>query len=224
MSSPVSQPPPSPAVAPAALRPPLPYGRPVRRRIVLPVLLVAGLALAAALVILHDQVVYYRVDSGSMKPTLPVGSRVAVESGVPPRVGEMVAFRAPAGALPATPVCGNPAQGAGFPQPCGLPAPGSSRAVFVKRIVAGPGAEVLIRDGRVVVDGSAEPEPFAASCGGPDCNFPTPVRVPAGDYYVLGDNRGSSDDSRFWGPIPASSIVGVVVTCAPLQTDCRPRH
>jgi signal peptidase I len=185
---------------------------------------VAGLALAVALIALHNQVIYYRVDSGSMEPTLPIGSRVAVEPGVAPKVGEMVAFRAPAGAIPATPVCANPAQGAGFLQPCGLSTSGTSRAIFVKRIVAGPGAEVLIRNGRAVVDGVTEDEPPDVSCGGSDCNFPNPIRVPAGDYYVLGDNRGSSDDSRFWGPIPAASILGVLVTCRPLQTACQPRH
>jgi signal peptidase I len=202
----------------------LPYGRPVRHRIVLPLLLVAGLALAVALVTLHDPVVYYRVDSGSMEPTLPIGSRVAVEPGLSPQVGEMVAFRAPAGALPATPACADPGQGAGFPQPCGLSTPETSRAIFVKRIVAGPGAEVLIRNGRALVNGGTAPDPADISCGGPNCNFPTPVRVPAGDYYVMGDNRGSSDDSRFWGPIPASSILGVLVSCGPLQTACQPRR
>ncbi|HTX31466.1 MAG TPA: signal peptidase I [Solirubrobacteraceae bacterium] len=202
----------------------LPYGRPVRRRVALPGLLVAGLVLSVVLVALHDQVVYYRVDSGSMAPTLPIGSRVAVEPGVAPKVGEIVAFHAPAGAVPATPVCGNPGQGAGFPQACGLSSAGPSKAIFVKRIVAGPGAELLIRNGRAVVDGVTENEPPDASCGGPDCNFPTPIRVPAGDFYVLGDNRGASDDSRFWGPISASSILGVLVTCRPLQTACQPRH
>jgi signal peptidase I len=196
----------------------------VRRRIAVPLLLVVGLAVGVALLILHDHVVYYRVDSGSMEPTLSIGSRVAVEPGQAPKVGEMVVFRAPAGAVPATPVCGNPGQGAGFPQPCGLATPGSSRAVFVKRVVAGPGETVLIRDGHAVVNGVASVEPFAASCGGPGCSFPTPVRVPAGQYYVLGDNRSASDDSRFWGPIPASSIIGVLVTCAPLQMACHPRH
>jgi signal peptidase I len=204
--------------------PGLPYGRPVRRRIAVPLLLVVGLAVGVALLILHDHVVYYRVDSGSMEPTLAIGSRVAVEPGQAPKVGEMVVFRAPAGAVPATPVCGNPGQGAGFPQPCGLATPSSSRAVFVKRIVAGPGETVLIRDGHAVVNSVASVEPFAASCGGPSCSFPTPVRVPAGQYYVLGDNRSASDDSRFWGPIPASSIIGVLVTCGPLQMACHPRH
>lgn len=202
----------------------LPYGRPVRRRIALPALLALGLALSAALALLHDQVVYYKVDSGSMRPTLPIGTRVAVEPGVTPRIGEIVVFHAPAGALPATPICGAPAEGAGYAQPCGRAEEGPSNVTFIKRIVAGPGDLVLIRAGRAVVNGVTRAAPYAAPCGGPDCNFPSPIRVPAGQYYVLGDNRSGSDDSRYWGPVPRSSIIGVLVSCWPLQTDCHPRR
>jgi signal peptidase I len=225
MSGGVSQPPPSPAAAPlispAAAGA---YGRPVRLRIAVPLLLAVGVAMIAALVLLHDHVVYYRIDSGSMQPTLRTGSRVAVEPGLSPEVGDIVAFRAPAGAVPATPACANPGQGAGFMQPCGLATPGLSHATFVKRIVAGPGDAVFIRAGHAVVNGVPSAEPFAAACGGADCNFPTPIRVPPGQFYVLGDNRGASDDSRFWGPITSSSVIGVLVTCRPLQTACQPRH
>lgn len=225
MSALMSVAPPSPAAGPASLEPPeLPYGRPVRRRVVVPLTLGLGIVVAGLLAILHDRVIYYRVDSGSMQPTLAIGSRVAVEPGVPPRLGDMIAFRAPAGAVPAAPVCGAPGQGQGFQQPCGIAAPGTSRVVFVKRIVAGPGDSLQITGGHAVLDGVMRREPFAASCETPNCNFPTAVRVPAGRYYVLGDNRGTSDDSRFWGPIPASSIIGVLVTCGPLQTACRPRR
>ncbi len=190
----------------------------------MPLLLALGVAVVAALALSHDHVTYYRIDSGSMAPTLPIGSRVAVEPGLSPRVGDIIAFRAPAGAVPANPICANPRQGAGFSQPCGLATPDGSRVTFVKRIVAGPGDMVLIRAGHAVVNGVTSREPFAASCEGADCTFPEPIRVPSGEFYVLGDNRGSSDDSRFWGPIPARSIVGVLVTCQPLQTGCQPRH
>jgi signal peptidase I len=43
-----------------------------------------------------------------------------------------------------------------------------------------------------------------------ECNFPKPIVVPAGDYFMLGDNRRASDDSRFWGPVKRSWIIGVV--------------
>jgi signal peptidase I len=191
--------------------------------VAVPVLLLAGVLLAGLLAILHDQIVYFRVDSGSMAPTLPIGTRVSVEPGLTPKVGEIVVFHAPVGATPATPICAAAGEGTGFLQPCGVSTPGVSRTIFIKRIVAGPGDVVLLRNGHAVVNGIARHEPFAAACGGSDCNFPTPIRVPAGQYYVLGDNRAGSDDSRFWGPVPASSIVGVLVSCAPLQTACQPR-
>ena len=42
----------------------------------------------------------------------------------------------------------------------------------------------------------------------PDCTYATPIRVPAGYYFMMGDNRDQSDDSRFWGPVPRSWIIG----------------
>jgi signal peptidase I len=48
-----------------------------------------------------------------------------------------------------------------------------------------------------------------------ECNFPTPIKIPTGDWFMLGDNRSESDDSRFWGPVPASWIVGVVRLSTP---------
>ena len=82
---------------------------------------------------------------------------------------------------------------------------------------------MALQVGHAVVNGIVRPEPYAAACqSATNCDFPVSVRVPAGQYYVLGDNRGVSDDSRFWGPVPASSIIGVVVHCGPLQTACQP--
>ncbi len=176
-----------------------------------------------ALLCLHDSVRFYDVTSGSMQPTLAIGSRVAAEPGVALRRGEIVVFDAPAGAVPNTPVCGVSGQGAGFSSPCGLATVAGSHTVLVKRIVAGPGDLVSVRDGRAIVNGRGSAEPYAAACfDQPTCDFPRPVRVPPGQYFVLGDNRGASDDSRFWGPVPGASILGVVVTCHVLQTACAP--
>jgi signal peptidase I len=41
-----------------------------------------------------------------------------------------------------------------------------------------------------------------------ECNFLTPIKIPAGRWFMMGDNRGESDDSRFWGPVPTSWIIG----------------
>jgi signal peptidase I len=80
---------------------------------------------------------------------------------------------------------------------------------FIKRVVAGPGDHLRIEDGHVVLNGTRQNEPFAQPCGGGEgCSFPTEVTIPADHYFMMGDNRGSSDDSRFWGPVPEEWIVG----------------
>jgi signal peptidase I len=95
--------------------------------------------------------------------------------------------------------------------------------VLIKRIVAGPGDFVAVRDGHAIVNGRGSAEPYTGACfDRTACDLPVPVRVPRDQYFVLGDNRGASDDSRFWGPVPASAVLGVVVRCHPLQTACSP--
>ena len=169
----------------------LPVGRPVRRRIGRRALAVTVLAVAGVWLVLHKDVQYYKVTSGSMQPTLQIGQQVAAERSHSPRLGDIVLFHPPAGARARDPLCGASGQGAGQAQACGVPLPQESNSTFVKRVVAGPGDEVSIVDGHAVVNGVTENEPYIAACGGGDaCNFPTPVRVPAGDYYMLGDNRG----------------------------------
>jgi signal peptidase I len=202
----------------------LPLGRPVRRRIGRQALAIAVLALAALWFVAHKSVSYYKVTSGSMEPTLQIGQRVAAESTRSPQAGDIVLFHPPAGARPRNPQCGASGQGQGFAQPCGVPVPQESNATFVKRVVAGPGDTVAIVNGRAIVNGVALNEPYIDPCtgGATTCSFPDPVRVPAGDYYVLGDNRGVSDDSRFWGPVPGAWMIGTVVRCSFLRTACHP--
>jgi signal peptidase I len=204
----------------------LPLGRPIKRRVGRRVLLAAVLAAACLGLALHRDVKYYNVTSGSMEPTLHVGDRIAVDPGATmPQVGQIVVFHPPQGAHPANPVCGSSEQGTGSTQPCGIPTPQQSSAVFIKRVVAGPGSTIAIVAGRAVVDGRALTEPYASPCDDRQtCSFPSPISVPTGEYYLLGDNRAQSDDSRFWGPVPSAWIVGTAVRCSLWATICHPIH
>jgi signal peptidase I len=157
----------------------------------------------------------YRVTSGSMEPTLPIGAKVLVKKG-PVAVGDVVVYHPPEGF--ATQKCG--------PKPhvvktggaaCDAAIRSAARVELVKRVVAGPGDQLYIRKGYVyrkarnastfVVGENAH---IHACRAGSECDFPIPVKVPAGHWFLMGDNRGESDDSRFWGPVPTAWIVGIV--------------
>jgi len=79
---------------------------------------------------------------------------------------------------------------------------------FVKRIIGLPGESVEVREGRVIVSGATTTmlaEPYVTGPPGKDAK---PVTLGAGEYYVLGDNRDESADSRTWGPLQKRYIVG----------------
>ena len=72
-----------------------------------------------------------------------------------------------------------------------------------------PGDSIAIRDGHVYRNGKAEKDGYIRPCSaGESCDFPKAIVVPKGEYFMMGDNRGESDDSRFWGPIRKSWIIG----------------
>lgn len=151
----------------------------------------------------------FRVPAESMYPTLRVGQYVTVDLGArPPRRGDIVVFHPPAGAVSGQDECGHrPAKGA----MCDRPAPRLADARFLKRVVALGGDRIAMRRGRLTRNGRTLAEPYAAHCHpGEECDFPHPIVVPRGTFYALGDNRGASDDSRFWGPVPLGAIVGTV--------------
>jgi signal peptidase I len=81
---------------------------------------------------------------------------------------------------------------------------------FVKRIVALPGERWEERNGSVLVDGRALREPYVAPRHR-DSRTLAPVRLGRDRYYLLGDNRNASCDSRAWGPVARSAIIGKVV-------------
>jgi len=175
------------------------------------VVLVA-VALFLALTVQAYAIKPYRIPSGSMEPTLRIGQRVIVDRlthrlGDNPNVGDIVVFNPPAGADDEQ--CGAAGQGEGTGSPCSRPVPKKSSETFIKRVVAVGGDTIAIRNGHAVRNGREAKEPFIADCGGgSDCNFPHAITVPKGYVFMMGDNRGESDDSRFWGPVPVSWVIG----------------
>jgi signal peptidase I len=174
---------------------------------------IVAVALLLALGIQAFIVKPYRIPSGSMEPTLKVGQRVLVNRiGMrfsEPHVGEIVVFHPPKEAEHE--VCGpTPHMVVAGGRACAEPEPTANDSVnFIKRIVAGPGDVIAIREGHVIRNGKPESDSYIRPCGGDaECSFPTPIKIPAGHWFMMGDNRGQSDDSRFWGPVPTGWIIG----------------
>jgi len=179
-------------------------------------LIIAVLALGLAAALQAWVVKPYQIPSGSMEPTLKVGQRILVNRFIyhftDPSIGDIIVFHPPAGADSGG-ACGVTIHGRQpmeIGEPCPQPTREESHQNFVKRIVAGPGDRLSIKEGHPVVNGvEKEDEPYIYPCGGGTvCNLPKTITVPPDYYFVMGDNRGGSDDSRFWGPIPRSWIIG----------------
>ena len=170
--------------------------------LVLTILVALGLAFAVQAWAVKP----YKIPSGSMEPTLTEGQRVLVDRAFDsPHVGQIVVFHPPAGA---------DSEQCGRPHPtstaCDWPDSTQSSQTFIKRIVAGPGDVITIDNGHVIRNGRAERDSYIRPCAPaqPVCNFTTPIRIPRGMWFMMGDNRGDSDDSRFWGPVPTNWIIG----------------
>jgi len=186
-----------------------------RRSSIVELVVIVAVALGLALGIQAFIVKPYRIPSGSMEPTLAVGQRVLVNRiGMHfsnPHVGEIAVFHPPEGAQQE--YCG-PVEhrvklgGAA----CEAPVPKEASVNFIKRVVAGPGDVISINEGHVTRNGKREQDSYIRECGSsPQCNFPTPIKIPPDHWFMMGDNRGESDDSRFWGPVPTGWIIGEAI-------------
>ena len=169
-------------------------------------------ALGLAFAIQEWVVKPYRIPSGSMEPTLSIGQRVLVDRigqhFGKPHIGEIAVFHPPEGAEQEQ--CGLANRitpgGAACSQPVAKENTGTN---FIKRIVAGPGDMLKIVEGHAIRNGKREADSYIRPCPGiSECNFPVQIKIPPGHWFMMGDNRGESDDSRFWGPVPTSWIIG----------------
>ena len=138
------------------------------------------------------------IPSSSMVPTLGVYDRIVVQKAFftwrDVREGDIVVFRHP------------PLDHCGGPQVGDL----------VKRVIALPGQTIYSSGNSIYVNGQLLAEPYLPHDDPlgppvPDASSQHPYRVPPGEFYMLGDNRADSCDSRYWGPVKGSSIVGKVV-------------
>ena len=157
------------------------------RRSVLETLDASIFAAVLSLAIITFVVQAFFIPSASMEPTLQVGDRILVSKFSyrlgSIRRGDIIVFRYPLG----------PARD------------------FVKRVVALPGETVELREGLVLISGKALSELYPTALPGGDraCTSSYgPKKVPDGQFFVLGDNRCNSEDSRFFGFVPAANVVG----------------
>jgi signal peptidase I len=163
-------------------------------RTILEYIVLAVVAIAVALLIQAFLVKPYRIPSESMENTLLIGDRVLVDRiswrFSDPSRQDIVVFHPP------------------FAGP-----------VLIKRIIGMPGDEIALKDGSVYVNGKKLNEPYVRKVGGKpvpsqpfDNGLPwslqQPYKVPAGNYFVMGDNRIDSGDSREFGPVARAQLVG----------------
>jgi len=174
---------------------------PKRSRWLRETLVVVVVALAAALLLRTFVVQTFYIPSGSMEPTLKIGDRILVNKlsyhlhGVDR--GNIVVFRRPAD------------------ENCG----GPPVADLVKRVIGLPGETISLSGGHVFIDGKVLDETWLPNSvqgqtfpgpSGTAYSLTKPYVIPSNHYFVMGDNRGDSCDSRYWGPIARSLIVGKV--------------
>jgi signal peptidase I len=162
-------------------------------------LVILAVAFGLAYVVQAWVVKPYRIPTGSMEPTLNVGDRVLVNRLVyrfhGPHRGDIIVFHPPGRGSEAIPRSTSEAS-----------------VTYIKRVIGLPGETISIAHGIVTVcrpaaiNCHALREPYTEGAAGTPRYGP--FTVPKGDYFVMGDNRGDSLDSRYWGPLPRRNIIG----------------
>ena len=167
-------------------------------------LITIAVAVAAVLAIKAWVVNPYRIPSSSMEPTLhcaepgagceaDFSDRVLANRFIyhftDPERGDIIVFEVPDEGVAV----------------CRLP--GSE--TFVKRLIGLPGERIEGRGGQILINGRPLDEPYLDGVREADMTFPA-QRIPDDGYFMMGDNRGQSCDSREWGPVPRSNIIGEV--------------
>jgi signal peptidase I len=171
--------------------------------------LIVAVAILMALAIQALLIKPFRIPTGSMLPTLEEEQRVLVDRVSfrfsEPETGDVVVFHPPLGSEQGRP-CGVQRP---LDQPCAEPTDEPSDTNYIKRVVGVPGDELSVIDGLVYINGQPLDEPYVKpnqTCG--ICNLPKEITIPPGHFFMMGDNRGASADSREWGPVPEEWIVG----------------
>jgi signal peptidase I len=161
-------------------------------------------ALIAAMLVRAFVAQAFFIPSPSMEPTIRPGDRALVDKLAyhlgPVHTGDIIVFHRP-------------------------PQDRSPINDLIKRVIGLPGQTVYVDNCRVYINGRQLGQPYLPKgwqqpsseyCtiwpeGPGTANLPDPYKVPAGHYFVMGDNRRDSDDSRYWGPVAANYIIGQAV-------------
>lgn len=165
----------------------------------------------SAAVALLAQTEVFTIKGENMSPRLSVDQRVefdlAAYRAKPPAVGEIVLIQPPRGA--ALGRCGSPRRPVAN-RLCVRPfgGPDADSLPFGTRVVAVGGDRIRFTRGRVVRNGARETRRSIRRCRPGECTYRRAITVPAGHVYLAGDNRPSSDDSRFWGALPVAQVLG----------------
>lgn len=141
-----------------------------------------GIAVLLAVIIRVFLFQPFYIPSGSMEPTLIQGDRIIVNKLTyrinEPKRGDIMVFKYPV----------NPQRD------------------FIKRLVGLPGETVEIKDSKVYINGKPIDQSFLPT--GLEYDDFAPVKIPENQYFMMGDNRNNSEDSRYWGTLPKKNIIG----------------